>query len=267
MREGNSCSAVPFRGAASPRPRFPLIARTAFVGLVALLASAPAAHSAQVLKLDLASAQNAVPRGVTVQSAPLQRRARYIVTVSGTGSLWTPDASAPVICGAPEPGTTITEPTPGRAATEPTVDAAIVFAAPRGVPFLGGFACVGAKPTKPPAQAALRMGVAGRLKAVAPIGGVPKRAAADHTYHYEVTGRGRPLQLQYADPLVYDNTGVLTVTIRTKEECRAERCTTSTGTAPAPTFTTSLAAPGAMPCVFAALPSRAGQRAERGLCG
>lgn len=251
-----------------PETPVPLLARTALVGTAALLLSAPAAHSAQVLKLDLASAQNAIPRGVTVQSAPLQRRASYVVTVSGTGSLWTPDASAPVTCGAPEPGTVITEPTPGRAATVPTVDAAIVFAAPRGVPFLGGFACVGAKPTKPPAQAALRMGFGGRLRAVTPIGGPPKRAAVDHTYHYEIRGRARPLQLQYADPLVYDNTGILTVTIRTKDECRVERCLAPSGSTPAPTFTTSLAAPNAaaMPCVFAGLPARAGERAERGLC-
>lgn len=217
-----------------------------------------------MLQLDLASAQNAMPRGVAVQSAPLQRRVRYVVTISGTGSLWTPDASAPVTCGAPEPGATITSPTPGREATPPTVDAAIVFAAPRGVPFLGGFACVQPTPKQPPAQAALRMGTGGRLRAAAPIGGTPRRAAADHTYHYAVTGRGRPLQLQYADPLVYDNSGILTVTIRTEAECRAVRCTTPT--APAPVVTTSLASPGALPCAFALLPARAGRGAERGLC-
>ncbi len=244
-----------------------MFARTALVGALLLAASTPAAHSAQVLKLDLASPQNAAPRGVAVQSAPLQRRAAYVVTVSGTGSLWTPDASARVTCGAPEPGTAITEPTPGRAETPPTVDAAIVFAAPRGVPFLGGFACVGKKPTAPPAQSALRIGTGGRLRAIAPIGGYPRRPAANHTYHYEVTGRGRPLQLQYADPLVYDNSGLLTVTIRTKEECRAERCTAPAGTAPAPTLTTSMVLPSALPCIFAGLPSKDGRRAERGLCG
>jgi hypothetical protein len=242
-----------------------LFARTALVGGLALLASAPAAPAAQVLQLDLASAQNATPRGIAAQSAPLQRRTKYVVTISGTGSLWTPDASAPVTCGAPEPGATITQPSPGRAATAPTVDAAIVFAAPRGVPFLGGFACVQPTPKQPPAQAALRMGTGGPLRAATPIGGTPRRAAPDHTYHYAVKGRGRPLQLQYADPLVYDNTGILTVTVRTEAECRAVRCTSTSG-APAPKVTTSFVAPAALPCAFSGLPSRAGRSAEHGLC-
>jgi hypothetical protein len=241
-----------------------LLARLTLVGALTLLASAPSAHSAQVLKLDLASAQNANPAGIATQSAPLKRRTRYVVTISGTGSLWNPDASAPVTCGAPEDGE-ITEPTPGRAATPPTVDAAIVFAAPRGVPFLGGFACVKPTPKSPPAASALRMSTGGALRGATPIGGQPVVAAADHTYHYAVTGRGRPLQLQYADPLVYDNSGMLTVTIRTRSECRIVRCTATAGTA---TTTTTFGAdsPLGLPCVFGGLPARAGQPAKRGLC-
>lgn len=239
-----------------------MLSRITLVGALALLAAAPTANASQVLKLDLASAENAKPQGVAVQSAPLEKRTRYIVSVSGTGSLWAPDASAPVTCGTPERGP-IVEPTPGRAATPPTVDAAIVFAAPRGVPFLGGFACVAPTPTKPPAQAALRMGTGGALAAAMPLGGVPSVAAPDHIYHYAVTGNGRPLQFQYADPLVYDNSGILTITIRTRSECRVVRCTGTTGK-PVRLLTRGLDRP--LPCIFASLPASGGQKALRGLC-
>ncbi|MBO9534932.1 MAG: hypothetical protein J7513_18305 [Solirubrobacteraceae bacterium] len=238
-----------------------MLRRLAFVCALALLPSAAPAHGAQVVKLDLAAAANATPGGVAAQSARLRARAAYVVTISGTGSLWAPADDQPVDCGTPEPGTTITEPSPGRATTAPTADAAIVFAAPRGLPFLGGFACVEPTPTAPPAQAALRMGTRGVLTPAVPIGGVPTVAAADHTYQYAVRGTGRPLQFQYADPLVYDNSGILTITIRGARECRKVRCLKRPGKTQPEAF-----AARSLPCVFDALPAVAGRDAERGLC-
>lgn len=239
-----------------------MLRRLAFVCAFALLTPATPASAAQVLRLDLAAPANAVPGGVAVQSAKLRARTSYVVTITGTGSLWAPAPDVPVDCGAPEPGAVITEPTPGRAATPPTVDAAIVFAAPRGLPFLGGFACVEPTPTAPPAQAALRMGTRGTLSPAVPIGGQPREAAADHTYRYAVRGTGRPLQFQYADPLVYDNSGLLTITIRTERECRKARCLPSSTKRPV-----AAQAASALPCVFAALPAAGpGRPADHGLC-
>ncbi len=85
-----------------------------------------AASASETLKLDLASEANAQPRGVAVQSTALRARSQYVVTVSGTGSLWKPDPSAPVTCGTPEPGAVITEPSADRPVAVPTVDAAVV---------------------------------------------------------------------------------------------------------------------------------------------
>lgn len=242
-----------------------MLRRLALACALALLSAVPA-HATQVVPLDLADAANAEPHGIAAQTAKLRSRTAYVVTISGTGSLWSPDeTTAPVTCGAPEPGATITTPTPGRAATPPTVDAAVVYAAPRGLPFLGGFACVPPTPTKPPAQAALRMGVRGVLRAVAPIGGQPKAPAADHTYAYAVLGRGLPLQFQYADPLVYDNSGILTITVRTARECLRDRCLAlRPSTAHAARL--SLTPNEGLPCVFRSLPAKGTEPAESGLC-
>ncbi|MEH3053179.1 MAG: hypothetical protein PGN13_04100 [Patulibacter minatonensis] len=241
-----------------------MLLRTALTGAAALLVAVPCAQSAQTLKLDLASPANAVTGGVAVQSAKLQRRA-YVVTVSGTGSLWHPDDAAPVNCGAPEPGKVITDPTPGQPVAVPTVDAAVVYAAPRGVPFLGGYACVEPTPKAPPAQAALRMGVGGVLSARAPIGGQPKVPSASHSYAYVVVGAGRPLQFQYADPVVWDNSGRLAITIRTLPECAAAVGACLPTAAPTLQMLASLKPPkGPLPCVFPALAAitKAGDRGQ-----
>lgn len=247
-----------------------MFARTALVGALALLCAAPTAQAAHTLKLDLASPQNAAPDGVAAQTPPLRSGVRYIVRVSGTGSLWANDPAAPVTCGtaARRP---ISELSPGTDPRPATVDGAVVFAAPKGVPFLGGFACVPPTPTRPPAAAALRMGTGGKLAAVVPLGGAPTVPAADHTYYYEVRGRGRPLQLQYADPVVDDNSGVLTVTVRSRLVCMLTGCLPpklrrhsgprARGAA------LRLVDGGGLPCVFTALPGRDGAPAATELCG
>ncbi len=120
-------------------------------------------------------------------------------------------------------------------ATVPTVEAAIVFAAPRGVPFLGGF---GLRSWCQAHQAAR----AGRA-----ADGLRRPPASRHADRRAAEACRRRSHLPLRDPrscaprcscstpipLVYDNTGILTVTIRTKDECRVERCLAPSGSAPA----------------------------------
>ncbi|MFN7135709.1 MAG: hypothetical protein ACK4N5_26790, partial [Myxococcales bacterium] len=84
-----------------------MLRRLTLVSALALIPTAiatDAAQAAQVLKLDLAAPANAEPGGVAAQSARLRARSSYVVTITGTGSLWSPAADVPVDCGAPEPG-------------------------------------------------------------------------------------------------------------------------------------------------------------------
>ncbi len=93
------------RRSGSPRSPVPLPRRLALVCAFALLpaSTAATAHAAQVVKLDLASPANAEPGGVAAQSNRLRRFMPYVVTISGTGSLWSPGPDAPSIAARPSP--------------------------------------------------------------------------------------------------------------------------------------------------------------------
>lgn len=201
----------------------PLAAALA-VAACALLPSSVLA--AETLKLDLASPANATVGAAAVSSSPLVADQTYVVTVSGTGSLWSPvETPAPVTCGAPE-AAPIVEPTPGKPEAVPTVDAALIFAAPVGVSLWDTLACSGPNPAVPPAPSGLRMGVGGALAPALPIGGLPAAASPTHTYAYSVKGTGAPLEFQLFDVRPDDNSGILTIVIRSEAECGSQSCLT-----------------------------------------
>ncbi len=189
------------------------------------LAPSPAL-AAETLKLDLANPANATAGAAAVASSPLTAGQVYVVTVSGTGSLWSPvETPAPVTCGAPE-SAPIVEPTPGKPAAVPTVDAALIFAAPVGVSLWDTLACSGPNPAVPPAPSGLKMGVGGALAPAVPIGGVPAAVNPSHTYAYSVQGTGAPLEFQLFDVRPDDNSGILTIVIRSQAECDSGACLT-----------------------------------------
>ncbi|MBO9534933.1 MAG: hypothetical protein J7513_18310, partial [Solirubrobacteraceae bacterium] len=214
--------------------------RTWLLGLAAVaslgLGAAPAGAE-EILQLDLANPANGTPGGVAAQSQPLTSGAAYVVTIEGTGSLWsTPSDPWTSYCGEPE-AAPITQPSAGMPDTPPTADAAVIFAAPTGSGFMGGQACSGANPTSPPAPGRLLMGsVASGMTPAIPMGGQPTHADPAHRYAYAVTGDGTALQLQYDDSVVFDNSGIFTVTVWTDLECTLADCL-GTGVVPTPTPT------------------------------
>lgn len=184
------------------------------------------ASAAQTLKLDLADPANAVAGGVTTQTAaPLAAGQTYVVRVSGSGSLWRPsDFPSPAAwCGAPD-ARPIIEPTPGAEATVAAVDPALVFASPVGSFLYGRAACVDSEAQDLPYASGLKFGTRGVLNPAVPIGGQPAAPNPAHTYAYEVTGDGTPLQFQFADVHTGDNSGIFTIDVFSAAECSAQHC-------------------------------------------
>ncbi len=139
---------------------------------------APAAHASEVLSLDLANPVNGTSGGVAAQSQPLVAGGDYVVTISGTGSLWSTNDPYYDLCGLPEPGDDH-EPLARQPDTPPTIDAAFVFAAPVGVGLMGGSACSEPNATTPPVPGLLLMGTHESFAPAVPIGGPALRAGPD----------------------------------------------------------------------------------------
>jgi hypothetical protein len=211
-----------------------------------LCAAVPATSTAaQTLKLDLKNPVNELADGVAAQSAALGAGERFVVRVSGTATFWSPtDALGAATCGTPD-AQAIGEPSPGSLPTIATVDPAVVFASPIGAFLDGEGACQGEAPKAPPYPTALMFGTNGSFAAAIPVGGVPKTPRADHTYLYEVTGTGAPLQFRVHDVRADDNNGVFTIDVMTRAECDAQGClgapTPAPVATPRPTPTPTLA--------------------------
>lgn len=210
--------------------RKPHRAAFALATLALCFTSATSAHAAQTLKLDLADERNGakfLKGAAPAESAPLAAGTEYILTVSGTGSIWDAGAyTARGTCGIAE--ASAMERTPGAPPTPAAWDAAMVFAAPVGT-NIGpvGVACqtVGLPLTVTPAfYAGFQFAVGAAYDRPVPIGGPRTAPRSDHTYQYRVIGEGRPARFRFADEPSGDNTGIFTITVRTAAECAAENC-------------------------------------------
>ncbi|MDO9356131.1 MAG: hypothetical protein Q7T55_20700 [Solirubrobacteraceae bacterium] len=159
-----------------------------------------------------------------VTSSPLAAGASYVVTVSGTASIWPITGGS--ICGAPE--ATIVEPSPGAASSQATFDAETVFGANMGavMTFSGSRACSGfSLPNSNISRGSgfqIRNG-GGFANPIA-FGGTRTTPRADHTYSYELTGTGAPAAFRFLDSPTNDNSGIFSIVVRTATECGAVNC-------------------------------------------
>ncbi|MBJ7470155.1 MAG: hypothetical protein JHD16_02595 [Solirubrobacteraceae bacterium] len=206
----------------SPRTTWVALAATT----VAVLAPATA-HAAETIKLDLRSPANATQSDAAAQSQlRLVSGGDYVLTISGTGSIWDTADYAGNVCGSPEPS--VIEPSPGAAPVVGSWDAATVFAAPRGAPLRdGGNACEEVSlpmPSGPNTYSGFEFSTASTFVRGIPVGGIPSAPRADHTYNYALKGTGVPLRLRFDDRPSDDNSGVFTVLLRTRAECEAVNC-------------------------------------------
>jgi hypothetical protein len=205
-------------------PRLRLLIST--IALAGALGAAPA-HASQVLKVDLRLASNDSPTAAPAQSYPLVAGAPYVVTVSGTGSIWGGQNFPQGTCGVPEEHPM--EPSPGAKPQLAGWDAETVFGAPYKA-LIGplGHSCGSASlplHVDQNAYSGFQIQVAGQpWDRPDPVGGRRTVPRSDHTYAYQFTGTGAPLRFRFADQPVDDNSGVFTVTVMTQAECDAIQC-------------------------------------------
>lgn len=188
---------------------------------------AGSATAAEVLKLDTRAPANSlfVGDGTPVQSSALAAGSPYVVTVSGTATVWALTPGSRPMCGIAESGPI--EPSPGAPASPATWDAETVFASGQG--FLvspSGNACVTLELPRNQADRSSGFQIANGAAYAKPVafGGARSVPRSDHTYSYEVTGTGGPLRFRFLDAPVNDNTGVFTIVVRTAAECAAINC-------------------------------------------
>jgi hypothetical protein len=209
--------------------RKPRLARSLVLAVIAMLATAASASADEAMTLDLRQSTQPGGAGPVTTAAPLAAGQPYIVTVSGTASIWPIDRwSAGPICGAAERAPMF--PTPGVANGPTGLDAETVFAVPPGAPF-PGFPC---GPSTIPFHVflhqpvGLQMNGGGGFIYVVPVGGPYGAPRPDHTYTYAITGAGAPLSIRFADEPVGDNYGLLRIAVRPRQPCD------DTGTCAAP---------------------------------
>lgn len=203
--------------------------RSALLAAVALPSATSGAQAEERLKLDLRPPGNDsfdVPASAAVRSTQaLVADERYVVTVSGPGTIWGVGPYAAGTCGLA--GSTLIEPSHGEPARAGTWDAANVFAAPAGTDLSpAGLTCSTAQP--PLSSGRLAVGFEldagdGFAKGV-PVGGERSTPRTDHTYSFQLTGKGVPLRLRFADSPVTGNLGALSINVRTAGECAAQNC-------------------------------------------
>lgn len=202
---------------------------TIALGIVALAAAPGAARASETIKLDLRSPANATVSDAAAQT--VQRLASggdYVLTISGTGSIWDTADYGGNVCGKPE--ATPIEPSPGAPPVIASWDAAMVFAAPNGAPIRpGGNACKEVQlptPSGAGTYSGFEFSTAGTGAYVRgiPYGGVPTVPSAGHVYSYELKGTGVPLRVRFDDRPADDNSGVFTIVVRTRAECDAVNC-------------------------------------------
>lgn len=209
-----------------PGRRIKTLVTGAIVAIVA--AGTPSASlAAETVKLDVRDPRNETSSVVApAQSAPLEVGQRYVVTVTGTASIWPGTYYAQNTCGAADAQPM--EPSPGQVRTLAGWDAQTIWAAPFGVEVYGlGLACNGLElpahlPDKSPGfQIA---DGAGAWSKPDPVGGPRSIPRSDHQYTYEFVGSGQPLRFRFRDTPATDNSGVFTIVVRTADACAAERC-------------------------------------------
>jgi hypothetical protein len=187
---------------------------------IAVPAAAAPASADEQLTLDLRQSTQPGGAGPVITAEPLAAGQPYVVTVSGTGSIW-PLArwSAGPVCGAAERAPMF--PTPAVANGPVGLDAETVFAVPPGAPF-PGFPCA---PATIPFHVfqyqpvGLQMNAGGGFVYVTPVGGPYGAPRPDHTYTYAITGAGAPLAVRFADEPVGDNYGLLRIGVRPRQPC------------------------------------------------
>ncbi len=183
------------------------------------LGAAHPVHAAlpETLHLDSYDTVQNGASGPVQTSDALPAGAYFTATVTGTYSAFTPSLWFPVeprprrICGTPENDALI--PSPGRPTSRVGQDAATTFARPK--PLDAG--C----PTLPRMRNAFEIADQGTFAYRAPIGGQPSGPNPQHTYRFLLAGNGSPAQFRLRDVNVFDNYGVLSITVRnaTVEEC------------------------------------------------
>lgn len=136
----------------------------------------PPSVTAETFTLDAAAGQ-------ATSSQSLPDGQTVTVTISGVVSNWV----LPLDEGTPQDGGGL--------------DAETIFAWPHQFPHTAGHVT------------ALQMNTGNGYKHVEPTGGPYQIPRSDHTYTYHLTGQGKPLQVQWADSPLADNSGAFTITV------------------------------------------------------